>query len=306
MRILVVGAGATGGYFGTRLAQAGCDVTFLVRPHRAAQLQERGLRLVGLGGCEIITPTVRTAAELTGAYDVVLLAVKATALNQALTDLAPAVGRETAIVPFLNGIAHLDTLNARFGKQTVLGGVVKVITTIDENGDILRLAPLASLSLGEQDGRKSARTRALAELLAVDGFEFATSSDIMTEMWHKWVFIATAGALTCLMRGTVGDIVAVDNGDLARTLLSEAASVSDAAGFPLPDEELAANEAMFTQPGSTFASSMYRDVAAGRPTEVEHILGDLLARAGALGVDTPILGVATRALRVYEKQIAHH
>jgi 2-dehydropantoate 2-reductase len=304
VKILVVGAGATGGYFGAQLIQAGREVTFLARPRRAAQLQERGLRLIGLGETKIIAPTVRTAAELDDPYDVVLLSVKATALNQALKDLAPAVGPSTALIPFLNGIAHLDTLNAHFGEKSVLGGVIKVVTTIDGNGDILRLAPLASLTLGEQDGQETARTRALAELFAVDGFGFSISSDIMTAMWHKWVFIATAGALTCLMRGTVGDIVSVDGGDLARTLLAETSAVSAAAGFPLAVRDFSINETTFTQPGSTFASSMYRDVVNGLPTEVEHILGDLLARARALGIDTPMLDLATKALRVYEKRIA--
>jgi 2-dehydropantoate 2-reductase len=298
VRILVVGAGATGGYFGARLTQAGRDVTFLVRPGRAAALRERGLRIIGLGESTRIVPKLVTAPELRGTYDVVLLSVKATALDQALEDVAPAVGPETAIIPFLNGIAHLDTLNARFGKEPVLGGVVKIISTIDENGDILRLAPLASLTFG--DGPSA---RDLRALLDVAGFELSVSPDITAAMWHKWVFIVTLGALTCLMRGTVGDVAAVDGGSLGRTILAEAAAVSTAAGFPLPDKEYAATEAMATKPGSPVTSSMYRDVVAGRPTEVEHVFGDLVSRARTLGVETPLLDLATLHLRVHERRI---
>jgi 2-dehydropantoate 2-reductase len=298
VRILVVGAGATGGYFGARLTQAGRDVTFLVRPGRAAALRERGLRIIGLGESTRIVPKLVTAPELRGTYDVVLLSVKTTALDQALEDVAPAVGPETAIIPFLNGIAHLDTLNARFGKEPVLGGVVKIISTIDENGDILRLAPLASLTFG--DGPSA---RDLRALLDVAGFELSVSPDITAAMWHKWVFIVTLGALTCLMRGTVGDVAAADGGSLGRAILAEAAAVSTAAGFPLPDKEYAATEAMATKPGSPVTSSMYRDVVAGRPTEVEHVFGDLVSRARTLGVETPLLDLATLHLRVHERRI---
>jgi 2-dehydropantoate 2-reductase len=298
VRILVVGAGATGGYFGARLAQAGRDVTFLVRPRRAAVLRERGLRIVGLGESTRIVPRLVTAGELAEPYDVVLLSVKATALDRALDDVAPAVGPGTAIIPFLNGIAHLDTLNARFGKESVLGGVVKVISTIDDDGDILRLAPLAGLVFGDGPSAQDLRG-----LLDVTGFEVSVSPDITAAMWHKWVFIVTLGALTCLMRGTVGDVTAVDGGNLGRSILAEAAAVSAAAGFPLPDKEYAATEAMATQAGSPVTSSMYRDVVAGRPTEVEHVFGDLVGRARALGVGTPLLDLATLHLRVHERRI---
>jgi 2-dehydropantoate 2-reductase len=304
MRILVAGAGATGGFFGARLAQAGRDVTFLVRPHRAEILRRRGLRIIAPDAEETIAPQLITAPQITDAYDLVLLSVKATALGQALDDLAPAVGPGTAILPFLNGIAHLDTLNERFGEKPVLGGVVRVATEVNDDGDIVQLAPIASLALGEQDGRLSQRAREVGGLLDNAGFDVDVSADIVAGMWHKWVFIATAGALTCLMRGTVGEIVAVAGGTgLAQAILAEAAAVSAAAGFPVPDGEFAATRATMTQAGSAFASSMYRDVAAGRPVEVEHILGDLVARALALSVSTPLLDLATLHLRVYQHRV---
>lgn len=172
MKILVVGAGATGGYFGARLAQAGQDVTFLVRPRRAAALRERGLRITGPAQPqdEVITPQLLTADELSHPYDLILLSVKSTALKQALDDITPAVGPDTAIVPFLNGMAHLDELNSRFGTGPVLGGVAKVVTTVDANGDIVRLAPLAAITLGEQNSpTDSPRTQAIHTALTEAG-----------------------------------------------------------------------------------------------------------------------------------------
>lgn len=300
MKILVVGAGATGGFFGARLARTGRDVTFLVRPNRAAALRERGLRITGLTEEEVAEPQLITAPELSAPYDLVLLSVKATALKQAIDDVAPAIGPRTAIVPLLNGMAHLGELNARFGVEPVLGGVAKVVTTLNADGDIVRLAPLASLDIGEQDGRPSARLDDIHAVLDGAGFEVGLSQDIMTAMWHKWVFITTVGAVTCLMRGTVGDVNAVPGGSgLAIAILAEAAAVSSAAGFPVPDGTRAAIEATVTR-GGTFASSMYRDVVDGNPTEVEHVFGDFLTHARSLSVATPLLDLATLHLRVHQ------
>ncbi|HEY7049242.1 MAG TPA: ketopantoate reductase family protein [Jatrophihabitantaceae bacterium] len=303
-RILVVGAGATGGFFGTRLAQHGRDVTFLVREARAAQLRRDGLRVTGLGADEVITPQVLTTAELDTTYDVVLLTVKATALDAAVGDLAPAVGPDTALVPFLNGLDHLRVLNDRFGVQTVLGGVVMVMTTLGADGSIVQLAPMASITIGAQR-EPTPQVRLAERLLAGAGFELDVSADIVSAMWHKWVFIASIGALTSLGGGAVGEIVAVPGGaDLGPAILDEAAAVAKAAGHPLPDERYAFTRAMLTESGSANTSSLFRDRQGGRPTEAEHILGHLARRGRALGVDTPLLDLATLTLRVYEKRLA--
>lgn len=237
MRLLVVGAGATGGYFGARLVRADRDVTFLVRPGRATVLRERGLRITGAGEDDRIDARLVTAAELRdshgsdGSYDLVLMSVKATALAQAMEDIAPAVGPSTAILPVLNGIGHLDALSARFGTAAVLGGVALLATSVDARGDIVVLAPGATLTLGDQrGGAASPRAGRALELLGGAGFDVTVSENILAQMWHKWVFIATAGAITCLMRGTVGDIVSVPGGtEYAKAVLAETAAVSSAA-----------------------------------------------------------------------------
>ncbi|GAA2782605.1 ketopantoate reductase family protein [Kitasatospora paracochleata] len=304
MKILVIGAGATGGFFGARLAQAGRDVTFLVRPARARILHERGLRLTGLGEDEVVEPALVTAGDLDSPYDLVLVTVKADALPAALADAAPAVGPETTVVPFLNGMAHLDLLNERFGAGAVLGGVVKVLTTLDGRGDIRRLGALARMEIGEQDGRPTERLLAVERALGGAGFDLTVDSDIVAAMWHKWVFISTLAALTSLLRGSVGEIVAVPGGErVGPALLAEAAAVAQAAGHPVPGAQLAATTAFVTARGSDATASLYRDLAAGLPTEVEHILGDLTARARALGVATPLLDLATLALRIHQVRI---
>ncbi|NUO55096.1 MAG: ketopantoate reductase family protein [Hamadaea sp.] len=304
MRILVVGAGATGGYFGARLHEAGRDVTFLVRPRRAELLRDRGLRIVGLGRETVVTPNLVTAPELAGHYDIVLMSVKATTLPQAIEDTAAAVGPRTAVVPFLNGLAHLDALTKAYGSDVVLGGVVRVLTTIGAEGEIVQLAPLADMTVGEPAGGVSDRVRRIEEVLSEAGFDFAVSPDIMTAMWHKWVFISTLGALNTLVRGTVGEAVDAGAAQLGAQLAVEAAQVAEAAGHPMPRPALENVLAFVSRPGSTDTASLYRDLIAGQPTEAEQILGDLTARARAFGVSTPLLEVATASLRVHENRLA--
>ncbi|MFE5934381.1 ketopantoate reductase family protein [Streptomyces sp. NPDC056470] len=304
MKILVVGAGATGGYFGGLLARSGQDVTFLVRPRRAAVLRARGLRITGRGEEWSLEPRLVTADALTTAYDLVLLSVKSTALHQAMEDIAPAVGPDTAIVPLLNGLAHIGALNARFGAAPVLGGVAKVVTTLGDEGDIVRLAPLAHLTVGEQDGSPSPRVEKIRSALTEAGIDVLVPEDVMTSMWHKWVFITTFGAVTSLMRGTVGEINAVPGGaELGPAVLDEASAVSAAAGHPVPEPERAAALGIVTATGSPMVPSLYRDLIAGRPTEVEHLFGDLVARARALSVPTPLLDLATLHLRVHQERV---
>ncbi len=307
MTILVVGAGATGGYFGARLAQAGREVVFLVRPRRAEQLRERGLRIAGQGADQVVTPRLVTADRLTGHADVVLVTVKASAIEGAVTDFAPAVGPRTLVIPFLNGMSHLAVLNGRFGEQAVLGGVVLVATQLNQEGDIVQLGPAASLQIGAQDGSRTERVQATYDLLSGAGFDLSISDDIVGEMWHKWVFIATIGALTCLMRGTVGDIVAVPGGPrLGPAILAEASAVSAAAGYPVPAARTASITGAVTQKGSPLTSSMSRDLADGRPAEVESVLADLASRGSALAVPTPLLDLATMHLRVYNERLSRH
>ncbi|MFI6422624.1 ketopantoate reductase family protein [Streptomyces sp. NPDC050842] len=304
MKILVVGAGATGGYFGALLARSGQDVTFLVRPARAAALRERGLRVVGRDEEWVLTPRLVTADELTGPYDLVLLSVKSTGLDRAVEDIAPAVGPDTALVPLLNGLAHIDVLNARFGASAVLGGVAKVVTTLDDTGDIRRLAPLAHLAFGEQDGTVSPRVEKIRAVLDAAGIDAPVPERVMTAMWHKWVFITTFGAVTSLMRGTVGDVYDTPGGPaLGPAVLDEAAAVAAAAGHPVPEAERAATLAVVSASGSRMVPSLYRDLTAGQPTEVEHLFGDLTDRARAFGVATPLLDLATLHLRVHQRRV---
>ncbi len=300
MRMLVVGAGALGGYFGARLAQAGRDVTFLVRPARARQLAETGLRVVSPHGDFAIVPRLVTTDTLDGPYDVVLLATKAYTLDAAMTDIAPAIGPQTAILPTLNGLRHLDALAARFGAERLLGGTVIVIATIGPDGEIRQLMPPHEIAFGERSGGTSARVQAIATFMQGAGFTARASENILHDMWEKWVALATAAGLTCLMRGTVGDIMAAPGGqETALAMLAECRAVATAQGYAPRPAFMARATAMVATPGSPFSASMLRDLEGRAETEADHIIGDLLARADAAGVATPLLRLAYCHLGTY-------
>jgi 2-dehydropantoate 2-reductase len=317
MKIVIVGAGATGGYFGAKLAQAGRDVRFLVRDGRAAALRERGLRVVSSGGAEVvrIQPEVVTAAELAAgpaagsagraAYaDTVLLTVKAAGLGAAVDEVRPAIGPETTIVPVLNGLRHLDTLNAAFGGTRVLGGVAVLATQLDGDGDVVAYNDAASLTIGAQDSQRTAAVDRTWQLLDGAGFQVAVSDNILAAMWAKWAFIASVGAATCLLGGTAGEITEAGGAPVARAIVAEAYQVAAAAGYPVPDADAERTGAMLTEAGSPFASSMYRDLRQGRPVEVDTILADLAARGRTHGVSTPLLDAAVTALRIHNDRLA--
>jgi 2-dehydropantoate 2-reductase len=304
MRILVVGAGAIGGYFGGRLLQAGRDVTFLVRPKRAAELARDGLVIKSPNGDVTLKnpPTVQ-ADKLSEKFDVVLLSCKAFDLDDAARSFAPAVGPQTAILPLLNGMLHLDVLDGRFGRERVLGGLCAIAVTLNEHREVVQLNPMQSLTFGELDGRISDRVRAIAEVMASGKFGSAASEHIVQDMWEKWVFLASLAASTCLMRTSVGNILAVPGGkDFILGMLDESSAVATAEGHAPGGPFLERTRGMLTAEGSQMTASMFRDIKAGAAVEADHVIGDLIARGDAAKVPVPRLRTAYMHLKAYEKQ----
>jgi 2-dehydropantoate 2-reductase len=307
LRILIVGAGAVGGYFGGRLAQAGRDVTFLVRPARAKQLSQDGLRIISPHGDAVLSPKLISADKIDAPYDIIFLSVKAYALEAAMNDFAAAVGPETMIFPVLNGMRHIDILTKRFGEHAVIGGVCLVAAEIDHQGRIVQFADFQRLVYGERNGESTPRLKALDATLQGAGFDARLSPEIMQGMWEKWVQLASLGAITCLMRGTIGEIVAAPGGaELSIDALNESVAVATACGQKPSEEVLSRHAAAMTAPGSLLTSSMYRDLRKGAPVEADHILGDFIERGSAHGVATPLLKAAFVNLRVYQDRLQTH
>ncbi|HKI14923.1 MAG TPA: 2-dehydropantoate 2-reductase [Roseiarcus sp.] len=300
MRILVIGAGAIGGYFGGRLLQAGRDVTFLVRPRRAALLSKYGLSIRSrLGDFHEPTPPLVSTEGLAEPFDLIILSCKAYDLDGAITSFAKAVGPKTAILPLLNGMRHLDVLADRFGVERVLGGLCVISATLDANGGIVHLNELHALTFGELDGSRSQRIETVASTLVGAGFDARLTDEIRQEMWEKWVFIAAAAGITCLMRAAIGDIVAAGASDLATKLLNECAAIAAIEGFPPRQLPLEQARTILTAAGSPLKASMLRDIEGGMPVEGDHIFGDLLRRA-VKSDEHSVLRIAYLHVKAYE------
>lgn len=304
MRFLIVGAGALGGYFGGRLLDAGQDVTFLLRPRRVAQLAQTGLTIISpRGDLSLPAPPYVTSDTITAPYDVVMVGCKAYDLAQTMTSFAPAVGPDTMVLPLLNGMLHLEQLQQRFGAQRVLGGLCMISAALDADGRVRHLNDMHGLSFGELDGSVSKRVEALQAACAGANFDARASSGILQEMWEKWIFIASAAGITCLLRSTIGDIVHAGAGDLASGLLDECAAIAAASGYPPRPAALERSRAMLTAAGSPLTASMFKDLEKGGATEADHILGDLL-RHEQPQQGVSLLRVAYAHLKTYEARRA--
>jgi 2-dehydropantoate 2-reductase len=304
MRILVVGAGAIGGYFGGRLLQAGRDVTFLVRPKRASELASAGLVIKSPAGDVTLKnpPTVR-ADKLTEKFDVVLLSCKAFDLADAIKSFAPAVGPNTSIIPLLNGMLHLDVLDQKFGAERVLGGLCAIAVTLNEAREVVHLMPMQSLTFGERDNKMSDRVRAIADVFAGGNCGATASEHIMQDMWEKWVFLASLAASTSLMRTSVGNILAAPGGkDFLLGMLDECSAIASVEGFTPAGPYFQRTRGNLTTEGSPMTASMFRDIKAGLAVEADHVIGDLVARAEAAKIPVPKLRIAYTHLKAYEKQ----
>jgi 2-dehydropantoate 2-reductase len=305
MRLLVVGAGSTGGYYGGRLAQAGRDVTFLVRPGRAAQLQENGLQIVSPYGDFICTPKLVTAGHITSPYDAVILTVKAYSLDAALEDLTPAIGPQTMILPVLNGMRHVEAIRARFGAQALVGGLCRIPAQLDDAGRVIQMGKFHDLAYGEMDGSTSSRITALDAALKNAGFDAKLTSEIEREMWEKWTLLAALGGICCLMRGTVGEVAAVPGGrDFSAAIVDEVVAAVRAVGKTPSESFVASTREALTKVGSAHTSSMYRDLQKGAAVEADQIVGDLLRRAQQAGIAMPLLSLAYTSLCVYQSRQA--
>ena len=306
MRTLIIGAGATGGFFGGRLAQIGRDVTFLVRPARAEKLRRDGLEIVSPLGNATLRPQLLTAGELRAQpqpFDLILLAVKSYALEAAIADLAPAVGTETTILPILNGMLQLDMLDARFGAEHIIGGTCRINGDLDAEGRILQLSKLGDLTFGERNRERTPRIERINTELTGVLFDIVLSPDILHAMWNKWYVLASLNTICILPRGTCGEVVAVPHGlAFVNAAIDECIAIATANGYPPPGDLIDSDRKRLTLPSSDLTSSMYRDMTRNAPVEADHVIGDLLARGDAHNVAAPLLKATYVRLKVYETQ----
>jgi len=307
MKILILGAGAIGGYLGGRLTEAGADTTFLVRAARRAQLVSEGLHLRSVFGDLDCPVTTVGADELEPNYDLVILTCKAYDLDSAIEAIAPGLAKDGMVLPILNGLGHIAALNSAFGQERVLGGTIKLSVSRLADGTIKHMNDWHWLRLGEQAGGLSERV--LAAKAAFDGavgLEAIALDNVMQEMWEKFVHLATAASMTCLMRANVGQIVSTEEGAaLFQQMLETSAEVARASGYPPSDEFMQSYRTLFADRQAPYVTSMLRDIEAGNRTEGEQIVGLMLQRTRELEINCTLLTAAYAHLRAYEARQAN-
>ena len=305
-RILVLGAGGVGGYFGARLTEGGADTTFLLRGKRREQVAANGIKIHSdfFDDASIQVNTIATE-EIDQPYDLIILTCKAYQLGAAMDAIAPAVGDDTAILPLLNGMKQIDVLQSRFGAGKVLGGTTYIGAKVDaETGDIVHFGDFHRIAYGEVDGSRSARVEAFAALNDTVKFDIYLQDDILQTMWDKFAMLCAMSSVNTLARATVGEILDTPSGhEFLTAALEECRDTAAALGHTVSPKTIATYEKMFSTQGSKFASSMLRDVQAGNPTEGDHIIGDMVNRAQAKGLQTPILLAARAGLAVHESRV---
>jgi 2-dehydropantoate 2-reductase len=300
----VLGAGGIGGYFGGRLAEANAaDVTFLVRPKRREQIARDGLVIESPHGNARLAVKAIVAEELEPGYEAVLFTCKAYDLASAMDAIAPAMDGRTVVVPQLNGMAHLEALDRRFGKANVMGGVAQINVMLKKDGTIAHMDPLARIVFGERDRQATPRAQALADAFAKTRDDWKLSPDIEQDMWEKVVFLSALAAATCLFRANVGQIMAAPGGPETMQRAIEAnIAIARAEGHPPRPQAIDSAKARLMDRKGSWSASMMRDMEAGNPVEADHIVGWMLERARRHGIDEAVLAMAYTHLKAYENR----
>lgn len=304
MRILVVGAGAIGGYFGGRLVEKGIDVTFLVREKRREQLQEHGLQINSVHGNASFQPKTIFSGESAEPFDLIILTTKAYHLKGAIKDFREYVTDGTVIMPLLNGILHFGILAEEFGEEKVIGGLCFIESTLGENGEIIQTSPVHDLVFGERSGEKTERIVKIAEAFSGANANFRLSDNINRDLWQKYLFISTMSGITTLMRSPIGPIREQPSGrETVSRLLKEITAVMKSVDAPLAGNIEEIQMKQIDGLGYEMKSSMQRDMEKRLPVEADHLQGFLLEIAGKEQMAVPVLEAVYANLKIYEQQL---
>jgi 2-dehydropantoate 2-reductase len=304
MRILVVGAGAVGGYFGGRLLEKGEDVTFLIREGRKKQLEESGLAIESVHGNVVLTPKIILSGEEAGSFDVILLSTKAYHLEGAIESFRQYVSKDTMILPLLNGIVHITKLVDEFGEDRVIGGLCFIETTLDQEGKVIQSSSKHDIVFGELSGERSERILKIETAFSGTKTGYRLSENIKQDLWQKYLFIATMSGITTLMRAPIGPIRENASGRATISqLLKEIVAVMKRQDAPLTDDIEIQQMNQIDMLGFSMKASMQRDMEKSQLVEADHLHGYLLDIARREGLAVPVLEAIYANLKIYENQL---
>jgi 2-dehydropantoate 2-reductase len=300
MKIVVMGTGGTGGYFGAKLARAGEDVTFVARGVHLEAIRARGLRVKSAidGEWTVRAPAVERLAGLPPA-DLVLFCVKSFDTESAAEIIRPVVGKDTGVLPVQNGVDNVEKLERILGPGHVLGGVAQVLATIEAPG-VVSHRFLGRIVFGEMDGRESERARAFLQACARAGIQAEISSHMLRALWEKYVLIAAQAGLTALTRCPAGVVRSLpETRAMYHRILHEMVALGNAAGAGLGAEVPDRCMTMLDNLGAAFTSSLHHDLAEGKRLELEALHGHAVRLGERHGIPTPMVFAVYAALKPY-------
>lgn len=303
MKILILGAGGTGGYFGGRLAQAGADVTFLVRERRAAQLAKDGLIIESPKDRVVVKVKTVQAIAVEAEFDIVILSCKAYDLASSIAAITAAMAAHTCIVPLLNGISHIDTLDAAFGKARVMGGSCQIAATLTKDGLVKSMADAHSITWGAREPSQQPLAEQLGDAFSKTIVDWKVSDTCMLDMWEKVAFLSTLAGMTCLMRASVGEILDTPDGRaIMQRYAKTSMAIATAAGYAPRVHVVERFDKILGSSGLTLTASMLRDLESGGEVEADHIVGFMLGKAREYKIDDSLIAVAYTHLKAYQNR----
>jgi 2-dehydropantoate 2-reductase len=310
MNIVVLGAGAVGGYFGGRLASTGTPVTFLVRERRYQQLREHGLNVHSVHGDFTLTPRLALSVTEIENPDIVIVAVKNYHLNHALPEIRCLVEKGAVVLPLLNGVQHMDLLVSEFGQESVLGGVCYIEATLDSNGNIIHTSPMHDVVFGPLtsiESLTSVHQQLLNDLetaFKVSGVNVRLSQSIMVDIWQKFVFLTSFSGVTAATRKPIGEILndAVSF-EFFQDMIREIVQVAEARQVQLPPNTFEQIMNQLKRVSPTMTSSLHRDLEKGLPLEIDSLQGTVLDMAAQFNLSTPCTRSVYALLHPYKEGV---
>lgn len=304
MRIAIFGAGGLGGYYGVRLVEAGHEVGFIARGEHLQAIRDNGLVVKSPLGDAHLNPVLASddPADI-GVVDLVIVAVKTWQIPQVAKDMAPLMGKDTVVVPFLNGVDAPDGLAAVLGESHVLGGLSKIFSQIESPGTIRHFSPSAYVEIGELHGGSSERVRELGEMFEKAGVDVGISDDVRSALWFKLLMVSSWAGLGALARTPLGELRrdAATNALIDRSM-EEGIAVALASGHQLPGDCKQQLVQFYEAMPDNATASMQRDLMQGRPSELEAWNGAIVRVGAQHDVATPVHEFVCSLLRPMERR----
>jgi|WetSurMetagenome_2_1015567.scaffolds.fasta_scaffold00126_31 2-dehydropantoate 2-reductase len=302
MKIVIMGTGGVGGYYGALLARAGQDVTFIARGEHLRAIRQNGLRIKSVNGEFTVFPAAATdcPADI-GVVDLVIFATKTYQTEDAVRLIRPVIGKDTVIVPLQNGIDSVERIGAIVGMLHMLAATTWIYSAVEAPGIIGHYSKFGRIAIGEIDGSDTPRLQAVYETLRTSGTEIELSHEIQKRIWTKFAFISAISAVGCLTRAAIGEFRDVpETRALLAAAIAEVAAVAGSKGIELDAGIVDTTMAFIDSNPPDMKPSMQRDVEAGRLSELESMVG-VIPRFGRLGhLPTPVMDFAYAMLKPAE------